>query len=289
MASGRPPAQGRRQHLLDKGLEHRGAGGGGPPHAAGRMGTPAATLMQATTPSRASAPRTVSRCQGPQGTAPGARLPFAAPRAWVRVNRVSRPLASRKMRRLGSTAASSARRATPRARRRGRAGPAPPRGGFFAHQPPPLERLAQGRGAHPHPGALGQPVGVLGQGQSVRRRHPSAQRIQNLAVQPRRRAARVLRLRGAPTLKARLLLPAAERCLAHSKQRPDPPTAQSATLAGTQRPLAQVRRVRSWHGPASHKPPLNGPSPIRRPTQCKSALDGSAPLSHFAWNPPAQS
>lgn len=54
-----------------------------------------------------------------------------------------------------------------------------------------------------------------------------------------------------PALLPRLLLPAVERGRVHPEQSDDPRPAQPAALAGAQRPLAQVRRIGSWHAEAS--------------------------------------
>src|SRR3954469_19744839 len=96
--------------------------------------------------------------------------------------RVSIPVSSMKTRRAGAIPASSSRRpprapppAAPRPRPPGPARrPRPP---LLPDQAERLQRPAQGRGAAPDPGALGEPVGVLGQGGVVPLRHQPGQRL----------------------------------------------------------------------------------------------------------------
>src|SRR3954464_8839259 len=101
--------------------------------------------------------------------------------------RVSMPVSSMKTRRAGAIPARSARhprrprpprRPPPAAPRPRPPGPARrPRPSFLPHQAERLQRPAQGRGAAPDPGALGEPVGVLGQGGVVPLRHQPGQRL----------------------------------------------------------------------------------------------------------------
>ena len=211
----------------------------------------AAMLMQATTPSRVKAPSTVSRFQCPQGTLPRARLPRAA-RACVRVSRVSIPLSSRKTRRLGSSAASSARHAARSPTRSGRscssarrvfcapgqAGGAPGTGSSRS----PAPRCAQPAARRTPPASARSPPP---QGRAARPEtcYPAGARGRPAPAWP------------SPPVDPGLLLPAVERRLTHAKQSRNPRPGHPAALARTQRPLAQVRRVGSWHAPASHAKP----------------------------------
>ena len=241
---------------------------------------PAAMLMQATTPSRVKAPSTVSRFQCPQGTLPRARLPLAA-RACVRVSRVSIPLSSRKTRRLGSSAASSARHAARSPTRSGRscssarrvfcapghrAWPDPPEDVGRADRP--VERPAQGRAAHPHPGALSQPPGVRRQRQRVRLRHKGAQLVQRLAIQPGR-GATPRRLGLPPPVDPGLLLPAVERRLTHAKQSRNPRAGSPGRARTHAAPARAGPSSRVVACPASHAKSLNRPNQISSQASCR--------------------
>src|SRR3954449_12057519 len=122
------------------------------------------------------------------------------------------PVSSMKTRRAGSIPASSARHTRRASATSSRSCSAALT--VFSSAPgraPSLPCPAQGRGAAPAPGALGEPVGVLGQGGVVPLRHQPGQRLPLAAEGCPATAAR---LGGAAPLLAGELEPARERALA---------------------------------------------------------------------------
>ena len=156
------------------------------------------------------------------------------------------PLSSRKMRRLKSTLASSARHTFRAWASSGRSCSAARRL-FFAPQAQLLEPPAHGRQARLHPGTLIELLRVLGQRPVVALGHEILERVQRRLIKARDRTPR-MRSRLPPPLALPRLLPAIKGALPHAEQPRKRGPAQPTPRAGPQHPIPQLSRVSSRHG-----------------------------------------